>query len=57
MRKEKSEEIANITQTKAKGKLNDKQQAHLKPRNSSPARINNRFSRPNQLLYKLNFVF
>lgn len=57
MRKEKSEEIPNITQTKAKGKLNDKQQAHLKPRNSSPARINNRFSRPNQLLYKLDFIF
>ncbi len=53
MREEKSEEIANIiTQTKAKGELNDKQQAHLKRRNSSPPRINNPFPRPNQPLYK-----
>jgi hypothetical protein len=53
VKEEKAEEIAkNITQTKAKGDLNDKQQAHLKRKNSSLARINNPFPRPSQPLYK-----
>ncbi|WP_242031175.1 type V CRISPR-associated protein Cas12k, partial [Anabaena sp. FACHB-1237] len=53
VKEEKAEEIAKIiTQTKAKGYLNDKQQAHLKRKNSSLARINNPFPRPSQPLYK-----
>jgi IS605 OrfB family transposase len=53
VKEEKAEEIAKtITQTKAKGELNDKQQAHLKRKNSSLARINNPFPRPSQPLYK-----
>ncbi|MBE9230446.1 type V CRISPR-associated protein Cas12k [Cuspidothrix issatschenkoi LEGE 03284] len=53
VKEEKAEEIAKtITQTKAKGDLNDKQQAHLKRKNSSLARINNPFPRPSQPLYK-----
>jgi hypothetical protein len=53
VREEKAEEIAKtITQTKAKGELNDKQQAHIKRKNSSLARINNPFPRPSKPLYK-----
>jgi hypothetical protein len=53
VREEKTEEIAKtITQTKAKGELNDKQQAHIKRKNSSLARINNTFPRPSKPLYK-----
>ncbi|WP_211293299.1 type V CRISPR-associated protein Cas12k, partial [Brunnivagina elsteri] len=53
VKEEKAEEIAKIiTQTKAKGDLNDKQQAHLKRKNSSLARINNPFPRPSQPLYQ-----
>ncbi|MBD2254168.1 type V CRISPR-associated protein Cas12k [Nostoc parmelioides] len=53
VREEKAEEIAKtITQTKAKGELNDKQQAHIKRKNSSLARINNPFPRPTKPLYK-----
>lgn len=53
VREEKAEEIAKtITQTKAKGDLNDKQQAHLKRKNSSLARINNPFPRPSKPLYR-----
>jgi hypothetical protein len=52
VKEEKAEDIAKtITQTKAKGDLNDKQQAHLKRKNSSLARINNPFPRPSQPLY------
>jgi len=53
VKEEKAEEIAKIiTQTKAKGDLNDKQQVHIKRKNSSLARINNPFPRPSQPLYK-----
>jgi hypothetical protein len=53
VREEKAEEIAKtITQTKAKGELNDKQQAHIKRKNSSLARINNPFPRPSKPLYQ-----
>ncbi len=53
VKEEKAEQIAKtITQTKAKGDLNDKQQAHIKRKNSSLARINNPFPRPSQPLYK-----
>ena len=53
VKEEKAEEIAKtITQTKAKGDLNDKQEAHIKRKNSSLARINNPFPRPSQPLYK-----
>ncbi|PPJ64077.1 type V CRISPR-associated protein Cas12k [Cuspidothrix issatschenkoi] len=53
VKEEKAEEIAKtITQTKTKGDLNDKQQAHLKRKSSSLARINNHFPRPSQPLYK-----
>jgi len=53
VREEKAEEIAKIIiQTKAKGELNDKQQAHIKRKNSSLARINNPFPRPSKPLYK-----
>ncbi|MGI2908252.1 type V CRISPR-associated protein Cas12k [Tolypothrix sp. VBCCA 56010] len=51
VREEKAEEIAKtITQTKAKGELNDQQQAHIKRKNSSLARINNPFPRPSKPL-------
>ncbi|MDH6060005.1 type V CRISPR-associated protein Cas12k [Chrysosporum bergii ANA360D] len=53
VREEKAEEIAKtITQTKARGELNDRQQAHIKRKNSSLARINNPFPRPSKPLYK-----
>jgi transposase len=53
VREEKAEEIAKaITQTKAKGELNDQQLAHIKRKNSSLARINNPFPRPSKPLYK-----
>ncbi|MBD2665609.1 hypothetical protein B6N60_03528 [Richelia sinica FACHB-800] len=53
VRSEKAEEIAKIiTQTQAKGELNDQQQAHIKRKNSSLARINNPFPRPSKLLYQ-----
>ncbi|MEH1902095.1 MAG: type V CRISPR-associated protein Cas12k [Nostoc sp.] len=53
VREEKAEEIAkNITNTKAKGDLNEKQQAHIKRKNSTLDRINNPFPRPTKPLYK-----
>ncbi|MBD2345819.1 type V CRISPR-associated protein Cas12k [Anabaena subtropica] len=53
VREEKAEEIAKtITKTKAKGELNDKQQAYIKRKNSSLARIDNPFPRPSKPLYK-----
>jgi transposase len=53
VKEEKAEEIAKtITQTKAKSNLNDRQQAHIKRKNSSLARINNPFPRPSKPLYK-----
>jgi transposase len=53
VKEEKAEEITKtITQTKAKGDLNDQQQAHIKRKNSSLARINNLFPRPSKSLYK-----
>lgn len=53
VREEKAEEIAKaITNTKAKGKLNEKQQAHIKRKNSTLDRINNPFPRPTKPLYK-----
>jgi IS605 OrfB family transposase len=53
VKEEKAEEIAKtITQAKAKGELNDKQQAHIKRKTSSLARINNPFPRPSKPLYK-----
>ncbi|WP_392532914.1 type V CRISPR-associated protein Cas12k [Nostoc sp. C117] len=53
VREEKAEEIAKIiTNTKAKGDLNEKQQAHIKRKNSTLDRINNPFPRPTKTLYK-----
>ncbi len=53
VREEKAEEIAKIiTNTKAKGDLNEKQQAHIKRKNSTLERINNPFPRPTKPLYK-----
>ncbi|MEH1935691.1 MAG: type V CRISPR-associated protein Cas12k [Nostoc sp.] len=53
VREEKAEEIAKIiTNTKAKGDLNEKQQAHIKRKNSTLDRINNPFPRPTKPLYK-----
>ncbi|HYX16203.1 MAG TPA: hypothetical protein VE944_17900, partial [Nostoc sp.] len=52
-REEKAEEIAKIlTKIKAKDDLNDKQLAYIKRKNSTLARINNPFPRPNKPLYK-----
>lgn len=53
VREEKAEKIAKIiTNTKAKGKLNEEQQAHIKWQNSTLDRINNPFPRPSKPLYK-----
>ncbi|MBD2515176.1 hypothetical protein H6G93_09175 [Nostoc sp. FACHB-973] len=53
VREEKAEEIAKIiTNTKAKGDLNEKQQAHIKRKNSTLDRINNPFPRSTKPLYK-----
>jgi hypothetical protein len=53
VREEKVEKIAKIiTNTKAKGNLNEKQQAHIKRKNSTLDRINNPFTRPTKPLYK-----
>lgn len=53
VREEKAEEIAKtITNTKAKGDLNEKQQAYIKRKNSTLDRINNPFPRPTKPLYK-----
>ena len=53
VREEKAEEIAKIiTNTKAKGDLNEKQQAHIKRKNSTLDRINNPFPRPTKPLYQ-----
>ncbi len=50
---EKAEDLAkNITKTKDKGKLNDKQLAHIKRKNSTLDRINNPFPRPSKPLYE-----
>ncbi|MEH2256148.1 type V CRISPR-associated protein Cas12k [Nostoc sp.] len=53
VREEKAEEIAkSITNTKAKGDLNKKQQDHIKRKNSTLDRIINPFPRPTKPLYK-----
>ncbi|MEH2046074.1 type V CRISPR-associated protein Cas12k [Nostoc sp.] len=53
VREEKAEKIAKIiTNTKAKGNLNEKQQAHIKRKNSTLDKINNPFPRPTKPLYK-----
>ncbi|MEH2335261.1 type V CRISPR-associated protein Cas12k [Nostoc sp.] len=53
VREEKAEEIAKaITNTKAKGDLNEKQQDHIKRKNSTLDRIDNSFPRPTKPLYK-----
>lgn len=53
VREEKAEKIAKIiTNTKAKGKLNEEQQAHIKRQNSTFDTINNPFPRPTKPLYK-----
>ncbi|MEH1845260.1 MAG: type V CRISPR-associated protein Cas12k [Nostoc sp.] len=53
VREEKAEKIAKIIiNTKAKGKLNEEQQAHIKRQNSTLDTINNPFPRPTKLLYK-----
>ncbi|MEH2253315.1 type V CRISPR-associated protein Cas12k [Nostoc sp.] len=53
VREEKAEKIAKIiTNTKAKGKLNEEQQAHIKRQNSTLDTINNPFPRPTKPLYK-----
>ncbi|MBD2530974.1 hypothetical protein H6G97_15845 [Nostoc flagelliforme FACHB-838] len=53
VREEKAKEIAKtITNAKAKGGLNEKQQAHIKQKNSTLDRINNPFPRPTKPLYK-----
>lgn len=53
VRQEKAAEIANIlTKMKEKEDLNDKQQAFIKRKQSTLARINNSFNRPNQPIYK-----
>ena len=49
---EKAKEITKIiTKTKEKGQLTDKQQAHIKRKNSTLAKINNPYPRPNKSLY------
>ncbi|MEH2145430.1 type V CRISPR-associated protein Cas12k [Nostoc sp.] len=53
VREEKAEKIAKIIiNTKAKGKLNEEQQAHIKRQNSTLDTINNPFPRPTKPLYK-----
>ncbi|MHC5768913.1 MAG: type V CRISPR-associated protein Cas12k [Nostoc sp.] len=53
VREKKAEKIAKIiTNTKAKGKLNEEQQAHVKRQNSTLDTINNPFPRPTKPLYK-----
>ncbi|MHC5735451.1 type V CRISPR-associated protein Cas12k [Nostoc sp.] len=53
VREEKAEKIAKIiTNTKAKGKLNEEQQAHIKRQNSTLDTINSPFPRPTKPLYK-----
>jgi hypothetical protein len=53
VREEKAEKIAKIiTNTKAKGKINEEQQAHIKRQNSTLDTINNPFPRPTKPLYK-----
>ncbi|MBN3892709.1 MAG: hypothetical protein HWQ43_27455 [Nostoc sp. JL31] len=53
VREKKAEKIAKIiTNTKAKGKLNEEQQAHIKRQNSTLDTINNPFPRPTKPLYK-----
>jgi hypothetical protein len=53
VRDEKASEIAKtLTAMKEKGDLNEKQQAFIKRKNSTLARINNPFPRPNKPLYQ-----
>jgi hypothetical protein len=53
VREEKASEIAKtLTAMKEKSDLNEKQQAFINRKNSTLARINNPFPRPNQPLYK-----
>jgi IS605 OrfB family transposase len=50
---EKVEEIVkNITNTKDKGNLNEKQLAHIQRKNSTLARITNPFPRPSKSIYR-----
>ncbi|HEY9300162.1 MAG TPA: type V CRISPR-associated protein Cas12k [Phormidium sp.] len=53
VRQEKAAEVANIlTKMKEKEDLNEKQQAFIKRKQSTLARINSSFNRPNQPIYK-----
>ncbi len=53
VRQEKADDIAKtLTRMKEKGDLNDKQQAFIKRKNSTLARLNNPFPRPSQPLYQ-----
>ena len=53
VRQEKAADIANtLTKMKEKGDLNEKQQAFIKRKKSTLARISNPFPRPSQLLYQ-----
>lgn len=53
VRNEKASEIAKtLTAMKEKGDLNEKQQAFIKRKHSTLARINNSFPRPSQPLYQ-----
>lgn len=53
VRQEKAAEVAKIiTKMKNKGDLNEKQQAFVKRKHSTLARINNPFSRPSKPLYQ-----
>ena len=53
VRNEKASEIAKtLTAMKEKGDLNEKQQAFIKRKNSTLARINNSFPRPSNPLYQ-----
>jgi hypothetical protein len=53
VRQEKAADIAKtLTKMKEKGDLNEKQQAFVKRKNSTLARINNPFPRPSQPLYQ-----
>ncbi|AFZ20479.1 type V CRISPR-associated protein Cas12k [Allocoleopsis franciscana] len=53
VRQEKADDIAKtLARMKEKGDLNDKQQAFIKRKNSTLARLNNPFPRPSQPLYQ-----
>ena len=53
VRQEKADDIAKtLTRMEEKGDLNEKQQAFIKRKNSTLARLNNPFPRPSQPLYQ-----